>query len=299
MRNIWTSGCAHYSPVRMPPKQPYTTSPSGNPERTPTPLAWLSRFSTTPLLFVPQGRTKDAIFQIEKGLEEAKAVGEVIMSSRLRRLRAQVNYSGSYDSQRAYLVDLNSQHRAIFSLFNCRDGSHTPDYKQKRKSWIFTQEGDGSQTGHTGKCPHLVRRSMTSQTRTSLNFAESACRNLKRNRFSQFVCLCIRSSRPQNLVFSVSRFGTHQYRPQLFSHTTYHGTTSPCSKLLIVDTHLCMCQLLLGCTTKMRTICSHRQLWLKANLSWRYHTVTPSPPSTLRAVRWPWITQPCCASCPR
>lgn len=39
---------------------------------------------------VEKGRTKDAIIQIEKGLEEARAVGEVVISNRLRRLQAQV-----------------------------------------------------------------------------------------------------------------------------------------------------------------------------------------------------------------
>lgn len=41
-------------------------------------------------VFPPKGRTVDAIVQIEKGLEEGHAVGEVVVSNRLRRLRAQV-----------------------------------------------------------------------------------------------------------------------------------------------------------------------------------------------------------------
>lgn len=40
-----------------------------------------------------QGRTADAVFQIDKGLDEAKDVGEVVVSKRLRRLRAQVSKS--------------------------------------------------------------------------------------------------------------------------------------------------------------------------------------------------------------
>lgn len=42
------------------------------------------------VLSVYQGRTADAIFQIRNGLDEARAVGEVVISNRLRRLRAQV-----------------------------------------------------------------------------------------------------------------------------------------------------------------------------------------------------------------
>ncbi|CAM9135050.1 unnamed protein product [Scytosiphon promiscuus] len=42
-----------------------------------------------PGMYVSQGRTKDAIFQAEKGMEEAGAVGEAVISNRLRRLRAQ------------------------------------------------------------------------------------------------------------------------------------------------------------------------------------------------------------------
>lgn len=51
-----------------------------------------SLLSSAPELYVHwnQGRTPDAIFQIEKGLDEAFAVNEAAISGRLRRLRAQV-----------------------------------------------------------------------------------------------------------------------------------------------------------------------------------------------------------------
>lgn len=42
------------------------------------------------LLCQAQGRTADALFQIEKGLDEARAVGEAVIYRRLRRLKAQV-----------------------------------------------------------------------------------------------------------------------------------------------------------------------------------------------------------------
>lgn len=46
-------------------------------------------------MHVPQGRTKDAIFQIERGMEEAGTVGEGVISNRLRRLRAQVGWGAA------------------------------------------------------------------------------------------------------------------------------------------------------------------------------------------------------------
>lgn len=54
------------------------------------------RLSRLPPLPVPerisrqQGRTADAAFQIDTGLDEAHEVGETVVSKRLRRLRAQV-----------------------------------------------------------------------------------------------------------------------------------------------------------------------------------------------------------------
>eukprot|EP00903_Cladosiphon_okamuranus_P012352 g11581.t1 len=50
---------------------------------------WLDLRHDLAVVALLQGRTKDAIFQIEKGLEEACVVGEVVISNRLRRLRAQ------------------------------------------------------------------------------------------------------------------------------------------------------------------------------------------------------------------